>query len=408
MFRRTFWQYAYREVITRKARSTGVAAGLALGIALFVALTALSDGYRRLVALPFQQLNVDVTIQRSGAAVPTPKPNSIRLPPSNQPISPNQLERIASLLEWEALSRSLLLWEHTPEGFVVVFGIEPAEKTGPARVQEWISKGTPLSRTGQVLLEKHFARIRGYRPGQDLRVGGQIFNVTGLVDLKKGNTVAKADVYMLIQDAEGLAGLPPGSANMLFGRLPKGYDPDGMHDEMSGILPGALVSTTDNIRQMMKGFDRISGGFSTLLSGLSLFFAAIVCYRLLSGSVFERKKEIGVMKVIGWQNRDISRAFTMETLLLGAAGGLAGLAAGYAGAYVLGSFDVTLNIPWNLNPVPAKGIDTAPFQSNIPVSFSIPTAGLALGVSLVLAAATGWVVSKKLTKIKPMEAIRQL
>lgn len=409
MFQRTLWQYAFTEVIQRKSRSAGVAIGVALGIGLFVAIFSLADGYHRLVLRPFQQLKMDVAIQRSGPAPPRASSTGIRLPPANQPISREQVEAVKAFPEWEAVSRALVLWEHSAKGFTVICGVDTlGEDIGPSGVGEWVVKGHPLQQAGQVLLEKHFARVNRCQVGQTILMGRKPFTIVGLVELKPENAVSRANAYVSLEDARSLAELPPDSVNMLFARLKKGRDPETLQAKLIQVLPDARITTSDNIGQMMKGFGRLSGGFSKVLSGLSLLFAAFICYRLCLGSVYERRREIGVMKAVGWRNRDISHAVTMEAFLLGAAGGLAGITIGYGIAWILGSFEITLKMPWNLTPMPAMAANREAIRAQIPVVFSLKTSGLALVMSSIIGAATGALVSRKLAAIKPMEAIREI
>ena len=139
---------------------------------------------------------------------------------------------------------------------------------------------------------------------------------------------------------------------MLFAQLQKGTDPDTVRKEVARVLPGAIVSSADNIGGMMKGFSAISGTFATTMGILSLVFAAIVTYRILSGSMTERALEIGIMKAVGWTRNDVTLALVTETLIVGLLGGLVGVALGYMAALGLGSLKISLTMPWNLNPFP--------------------------------------------------------
>lgn len=409
MFRQIFWQYALKEVLSRKGRSIGVVLGMAVGIGMFVAIFTLADGYHRLILLPFKQLKMDVAIQQSGSKVTNAAPNGIHLPPANHPISGQQADRIRSFPEWEAIGQALMLWEHSPTGFSVICGVDLAGgDIGPSGVQNWVSQGRALSQNGQVLLEKHFSRVNGYKPGRTISVGWKTFDIVGLVELKQENAISKADIYMSIEDARALAGLPPGSANMLFATLKKGLDPEAIRARLLEVLPGGLLTTTDNIGQMMKGFGRISGAFAKGFSGLCLVFAAMVCLRLLTGSVYERRKDIGIMKVVGWRHRDISRSITLEALLLSLLGGLAGVVLGYALACFFGSFEIALKLPWNLSPMPVTAAKSDLVRLRLPVAFSIQIAGISMVVSSIFGVLAGKMVSRKLSTLKPMIAIRDI
>ena len=409
MFNPTLWGYALKSITARKGRSLGLAAGLALGLTLFVALTTIAGGYGRLIGRPFKQLRTDLTIQHSGQKELAENTGSIRIPPANQPVPAGVIQAVRALPEIEVLGPALLLWDHSPAGFTVICGVNPfQDPVGPARVHQWIIKGRPLKQKGEVLLEKHHARINRLVPGQSVRLGGRSFKIVGLVELEPENVVARANVYMLIQDAARLAGLSADSSNMVFARLKSGRDPRDIRKKIQALLPGAMVSATDTIGETMKGFMIIFSSFSHLIGTLALAFSALVCYRLLSGSVQERSGEIGIMKTIGWRRRDISRVFTLEALLLTGAGGLAGLACGYLVAWLFSFMDITFSLPWNLNPRPSPGAAGGAIHTSLPLVFSIKTTSLALAVSLATGLISSWLASRKISKIKAMDSIREL
>jgi putative ABC transport system permease protein len=413
MFRMTMITYALHELASRKGRSCAVIAGMSVGIALYVAFATLSDGYKRLVRLPFSQLSADITIQVPSTAQTTSKGNGIRLPVSNQPIRGRDVQRIAGIAGIKAVSGSVLLWNQSRTGFVIVQGIDTEDTTlGAAKVQEWVIKGRKLKGGAhEALLEEHFARFNRKHLGESIELGGRQFSIVGIVQQKEGSNVSSANAYIPIDDARVLGHVSQDSSNMLFAKLEAGEDPDIVRKRVARVLPGAIVSSADNIGEMMKGFGAISGSFSTTMGILSLLFAAIVTYRILLGSVNERAAEIGIMKAVGWKRIDVTVALMAETFFLGLLGALAGAALGYAGAWGLGSMKITLATPWNLNPVPAGVSHTAAMNLHsvaIPVSLSLETVALALAVSVLISGLTGVVVARNLAARKVMEALRHV
>ncbi|HEY5599896.1 MAG TPA: ABC transporter permease, partial [Candidatus Manganitrophaceae bacterium] len=69
----------------------------------------------------------------------------------------------------------------------------------------------------------------------------------------------------------------------------------------------------------------------TALSGVSLFVGIFLIYNTLLVSVARRRKEIGVLRALGVDRGQIFRIFTLEGLMIGAAGGIAGV---FAGAFL--------------------------------------------------------------------------
>jgi putative ABC transport system permease protein len=408
----TYLSYALREVTTRRGRSIAAIAGMSIGIALYVSLAALSDGYSRLIQLPFARLAADVTIQKSSGSQSREQTGNIRIPLSNQPIDEDQIATVKSLKGIKVMTATLLLWEQSRKGLTVISGIDPtASSIGPARVQGWVETGRPLGdQRGEALMEKHFAKFHRKKIGDKIALGGHSFTIVGLVEQKEGSTVSSSNVYISIEAAREIAGLPQGAANMIFATLEPGVAPEVVRKGLAGVIPGAILSTSDNIGDMMKGFNKIAGEFSTMMQYLALLFAAIISYKIFSGSVNERAWEIGLMKTVGWRRRDVVMSFLAESAMLGLAAGIVGLLVGYVGAYFLGHIKISLTLPWNLSPVPA-GVGNAGRLNvqavTLPIAVSWQTVIVSLMTSTTFGSMAGIVISSKLAAVKARDAMRK-
>lgn len=77
----------------------------------------------------------------------------------------------------------------------------------------------------------------------------------------------------------------------------------------------------DSVKKTSRMIQGILGG----IGGISLLVAALGITNTMIMSIYERTKEIGVMKVIGANLTDIGKMFMLEAGLIGFLGGLAGL-----------------------------------------------------------------------------------
>jgi len=107
--------------------------------------------------------------------------------------------------------------------------------------------------------------------------------------------------------------------------------------------------------------------------------------------VLERTREIGIMKAVGASPRDIRAIFLSEAALVGAFGGLIGLALG-----ILGGRAIELVIR-NLNP-----------QSNPAPIFvvDLPLALGALGLALLVSLVAGFLPSRRAMRMSALSALR--
>jgi len=82
----------------------------------------------------------------------------------------------------------------------------------------------------------------------------------------------------------------------------------------------------------------IIGQFSVLLgsvAGVSLTVAGLGIMNIMLVSVIERTKEIGVMKAVGFRDREVLSVFLLEALMVGVFEGVLGTALGVVTAYGL-------------------------------------------------------------------------
>jgi putative ABC transport system permease protein len=87
--------------------------------------------------------------------------------------------------------------------------------------------------------------------------------------------------------------------------------------------------------------------FLLAIAAVSAFVGGIGISNTMFMSVLERRREIGVLKAIGATRNTILIIFVIESALIGAGGGLLGLALGYLALLAVGSFGVPyiLGIP---------------------------------------------------------------
>jgi putative ABC transport system permease protein len=116
-----------------------------------------------------------------------------------------------------------------------------------------------------------------------------------------------------------------------------------VESDATQLLPDSYelsVQTNEEMVDQIQSVLNTFTGFITGIAVISLVVGAIGIANIMLVSVTERTKEIGIMKAVGAQNRDILQLFLVEAVLLGLIGALAGTAvgalAGYGATEVIG------------------------------------------------------------------------
>ncbi len=88
-----------------------------------------------------------------------------------------------------------------------------------------------------------------------------------------------------------------------------------------GYQTFSLIDMLEEVKQVSGIIQAVLGG----IGGISLLVAALGITNTMIMSIYERTKEIGIMKVIGANIRDIRRLFLIEAASIGFFGGIIGL-----------------------------------------------------------------------------------
>jgi putative ABC transport system permease protein len=325
-------------------------------------------------------------------------------------LPPGDLRRIETIEGIDSSAASLLLWEFDKSGFRTIMGIDAAQPSlGPVKVKDWIKEGRFPQQQGEILIEKHYAKFIHKKVGDILEVGGKAYRVVGLLEIREGAQIASANIYLSLVDAQLLLGEGASGVNVIFLRLknPSLLAPVKM--EISKKLDGVSVTSSDSFMELMGGVSRISDQFSFLTSIIAFGGLYLIIKTMLSNLV-ERSREIGVLKAVGWTEKDIQKQLMGEAFLQALLGGLCGIVMGYALSFLLGFLSIPISTPWEMNLVPAfaKNAEAAVQSVRLPVSISAGLSAVSILLSLTTGGLASYAMGKRASRVKPAEILRQL
>ncbi len=175
-------------------------------------------------------------------------------------------------------------------------------------------------------------------------------------------------------------------------------------------LPGVSVTSSDSFLELMGGVSKISDQFSWLASLIALGGAVFLIIKTMLSNLVERSSEIGILKAVGWTEKDVQKQLMGEVLAQSLLGGLVGIVAGYTISYFLGFLSIPISTPWEVNLLPAfaKDSDAAAQVVRLPVSVSFSLMGLSLALSLITGGLASYLMGRRTSKMKPAEILRRL
>ena len=152
--------------------------------------------------------------------------------------------------------------------------------------------------------------------------------------------------------------------------------------DFSILTPEELLATVGSVLNILTGFLLGIAAISLLVGGIGIATTMFT-------SVIERTQEIGVMKAVGAQNRDILSIFTIESGLLGLLGGSIGVLLGYG-------FSTAIEY------IAANQLGASILQTATPAWLILGC----LAFSLIIGSISGIIPSYQATKISAVEALR--
>jgi putative ABC transport system permease protein len=411
------YRYVLNELRHHHNRTLVNVLGIAIGISLFVAINAVSTAYQKAVSLPFKNLGADLVVQKpekravNGAQTPASM-RGIRLPFSNQLLTPEEVRKLASINGVGSVASSLLLWEFDRGGFQTIMGVDLSQPSlGPVKVKEWLKEGRFPEKDGEVVLEKHYAKFHRTALGGTMMIEGQPFTVVGLLEIKEGSQIASANVYLPLADAQKLLSDEAKGVNIVYLRLNNPSLLSRVKTQIAKEVAGVSVTSSDSFLELMGGVSKISDQFSLLVSIIALGGAIFLIIKTMLGNLVARSSEIGILKAIGWTEKDVQKQLLGEALLQSLIGGLVGIIAGYAISYVLGFLSIPVSTPWEINLMPALAKETgtqAATAVRLPVSISAGLTASALVLSLLAGGLASFFMGRRTSRMKPVDILRKL
>jgi putative ABC transport system permease protein len=383
--------------IYSRLRSFLTGLGIAIGITAVILLTSIGEGLHQFVLAEFSQFGTNiVTIQPGKTQV---QGGNVGVLGSVRALSLDDADALRHLPYVEHVNVSVMgnadLRYNGKTRRTTVFG-EGHEFASAftMKVQSgtfWPDEDNEQARALVVLGSKVSQELYGgLNPlGSYLRVGGQRFRVIGVMEPKG---------QILGMDLDDTVFIPAARAIELFNRpglmeMQVSYQSSA---DVNTVI--ALISERMKERHGREDFTIISQeqaldvlnsvlGVLTFavgaLGGISLVVGAVGILTIMTMAVTERTAEIGLLRALGAQERQVLTLFLGEAMLLSALGGLAGLAMG-------------IGIAQGLHFIfPALPVHT-------PIFFAVVAELTAIMIGL----AAGVMPARRAARLDPVEALR--
>lgn len=398
----TDWTIAIHFLKERRAQTAMIIIGVAVGVSVVVFVSALIQGLqsniidRTLGTQAHIRLLPTEEINRTATLVPGDLVLMQEIP---------RAQRLRSINNWQALE---VLFDSLPEltavspvasgpafarrgealESVALVGIDLDRYRRIIPIDEALVAGQLRVDAGEAMIGRLLADTLGLKEGDKLRLetGLQNTTVVNLVGIFEFG-VRELDerfVYLGLKQAQSLLGLP-GGVTVIDLTVEEIFEADAISTRLEHLTDLDAESWMETNAQLMNALSAqsLSTNIIMVFVGLSVAFGIA---SVLSVSVVQRTREIGILRATGASQTQILRVFLIEGAAFGLLGSIPGILAAYALVWIFNRFG--------------------------PGLFYIPVATGLLVLAVVLATLAGLVAaavpSRRAARLDPVEAIRDV
>jgi putative ABC transport system permease protein len=320
-----FITFIARNLFRRRVRSVLTVLGLGIGIAAVVALMGIAWGFERSFLVIYEAKKIDLIVVRAGES------NHL-----SSSLAASAAERLMRVPGVNGVASSLLdsvSFEDANLVSVLINGWEPGSLLFRGIR---ILQGRPLTAQDRraALLGRILALNLNKKVGDTLQVAGESFNVIGIFEseslFENGGLIVPLKELQKMMGREGqvtgfvVAVDRPGDRKTI----------EEVRIRIEHEIPGvAAAPARDYVASDIQ--IRLAKAMAWATSLVALILGSIGMLNTMVMAVFERTREIGVLRALGWRRARVLALILGEAVILGLAGALVGTAFGFLGVRLL-------------------------------------------------------------------------
>jgi putative ABC transport system permease protein len=328
----SFTGFAWKNLWRRRLRTLLTLGGITMGIGAFVALVGFSRGFEHEWMRLYSSAGTDIAVVETNF-INTSLDQSLGPKIRAVPVVSQAIPMIFNLIDL------------TPEINSLVYG-------WPANSYEldslnFVTGGRFHDGQPEVMLGKSLADDLKKKTGDTLPIQGINFTVVGVFHggsaLEEGAVIMPLDQMQIISSMQGkvtafhvrLKPVPSGEA---YDKYVKGAEAQ-IEAAVPGVHADPAADRAEN-NQLVQLAHSVAWGTSSI----ALLIGILGIANTMAMSVFERTREIGILRALGWKGRHVILLILTEATALGIAGGLLGVAVGWCALHLLAIMPQTASI----------------------------------------------------------------
>ncbi|MEK6555031.1 MAG: FtsX-like permease family protein [Bdellovibrionota bacterium] len=407
---------SWRQLIARKKQSILILLGISLGTLLYVAISGLQLGTRNFISDSLLNNTAHVLISGAERMIDADEVTGVFFPKSRfvrwvlAPFGKREESRLENYNGWyQMLSQDSEVLGFSPRlttnvilsyrGFttsVALTGTIPERQRKITSIDKYITEGSfsaLSSGSNSIVIGSKVAEDIGARLGQYIQVssghGVQYpFKVVGIAHF--GNDQVDGSIAFGELGHVQVLAQSPGRVNEIAVALFNIEDATIKASEWKAIGRDKVQDWQEANKIFMEMI-AVQDYARYFITSTILLVAAFGIYNVLTIMINQKKREIAILRALGYGPQRILELILYQGLLLGIVGGILGLIFGYLTCVIIGSIDLGIEIGGS---------------SHLTISYDWKIYVTALTVSIAAAVVASYLPARAASKMTPMDIIR--
>jgi len=401
--KKVYFKIAFQNLKGRPLRSWLTILGIVIGVFLVVSLLSLSEGLKGSVMQELKMMGGDLIM-----IMPGEMSDMMTTFISGNELSQNDIEAIrraegvevvvptawaGEVVRHQDISQNIFIFGSPWETSVSIY----QENMGWNLVEgEW-----PKPNRRQVIVGNLVSQdlLPGLKTGDRIQIRGQSFEITGILR-SLGNKQDDSMIALDWSDFQSVFGRQDGSS-MVVARINQSYNVEQVEENIRLQLestrrrarqdeaPAFSVITSDKASDMVGNIMGVIQLAVFFFASIAVLVGAIGITNTMYTSVYERTKEIGILKAVGAKRKDIISIFLIESIIIGFTGGLLGV--------ILGA-----GLAWSVKYIIPQSHPVFYIQTTVTLFLILFGLLFAAGVGCL----AGYLPARRAANLRPVQALR--
>ena len=298
----SFFNLVFKNLLRQPVRAGLALVGISIGITTVVALGVVTAGFKATMGELLSFAGSDFMVAQEGTA--------------DLSFSTVSEDEIAKLSAYPGIARTIPALFHITKA-----GSNPFFYAMGLRASDMVVVNPPLKagtfpREGnadEILIGDGGARDLGVGVGGSVEISDHQFKVAGIYHT--GRVFEDNGAYIPLAAAQEIA-VKPGVVSVIYVKAAPGVDPEDLKDAVNRDFKNLVaISEVGEVSKVDQGIEILDAS-NLAISLLAVGIGAIGVMNTMVMSVYERTREIGILRAVGWSGIRVMRMIITESLML--------------------------------------------------------------------------------------------